>query len=305
MSLYNKYRPQSLDDVFGNRSTIRTLQGTLKKPDPPHAYLFHGPTGCGKTTLSRILARELGATGNDYREIDSADFRGIDMVRNLREQANFRPLEGGVRVWLLDECHKMTNDAQNALLKILEDPPEHVYFILATTDPEKLLSTIRGRCSQFPVAPLSEVEMRRLLSEVAKAEDESITRPVYETIIDESFGRPRDALQMLEQVLSSDAEDREEVIKQVKAFDGQVKDLCRALKKPGTPWSEVRHLLKNLENEGVERVRRAVLGYMKAVLLSGEDDMAGLVMEEFIHPFYDSGFPELVFACYRIIRQEI
>lgn len=302
MSLYTKYRPETMDEVFGNESTLRALNGVLHQEDPPHAYLFHGPTGCGKTTLGRILARELGAEGNDYREIDSSDFRGIDTIRNLKQQTGFQPIESGVRVWLLDECHKLTNDAQNALLKLLEDPPKYVYFILATTDPEKLLSTIRGRCSQFPVSPLNEVELRRLLSQVVKKEGERVTRPIYETIMDESLGKPRDALQMLEQVLSADIEDRKEIIQQVKGFEGKVKDLCQGLLKAGTPWSKISVILNDLKNEDPERIRRGVLGYMQVVLLNGDNVRAGLIMEEFVHPFYDSGFPELVFACYRVIK---
>jgi DNA polymerase III gamma/tau subunit len=137
---------------------------------------------------------------------------------------------------------------------------------------------------------------------VVKAEGDSITKPLYETIMEESTGRPRDALQMLEQVLSTPEDQRDKVITQIKAFDGQVKDLCQALLRQGVGWKEVRYILKQLENEDEERIRRAVLGYMKAVLLNSDNMRAGLVMEEFVHPFYDTGYPGLVYTCYRIVK---
>jgi len=302
MSFHTKYRPKDLDRLKGNESLIRTLETLLSSDDCPHSFLLHGPTGCGKTTIARIIATRLNCTGTDLREINSADFRGIDTIRDLYQQSNFMPIEGDCRVWIIDECHKMTNDAQNALLKILEEPPEHVYFVLCTTDPQKLLATIKGRCSQFQVKTLSEEEMFSLLTRVVKREKQQLEDEVYEVIIQDSLGLPRNALQILEQVLNTEPTHRLKVAKQVAAEQSQSIELCRVLLKQGANWKEVNTILAGLKDQEAESIRRVVLGYCQAVLLKSDNYRAGMVLEEFISPFYDSGFPQLVYACYSIIK---
>jgi DNA polymerase-3 subunit gamma/tau len=303
MNYHLKYRPNSFEELIGNENLVDTLKGILRNPDErPHSFLFHGPTGCGKTTLGRIVAKELGAIGGDLREVDSADFRGIDTVRDIRKQSQYRPLEGPCRVWILDECHKMSNDAQNALLKALEDTPPHVYFILCTTDPQKLIATIRGRCAQFQVQPLGDRDMLSLLRRVVKGEGERLTKQVYDQIIQDAQGHPRNALQVLAQVLVVDDEKRVDVAKQTAELQSQTIELCRALIASGPSWKNISTLLVGLKEQDPEGIRRAVLGYCQAVLLkSGQNDMAARVMEEFIDPFYDSGFPGLTLACYSVV----
>ena len=303
MSLYLKYRPNDFKDVKGNEDLLDSLKGILAKKDGPHAYLFHGPSGCGKTTLGRIVANELGAVGDDFREIDSADFRGIDSIREIRKQSQFRPLEGSCRVWLLDEVHKLSNDAMNAMLKALEDTPKHVYYILCTTDPQKLLATIRGRCTQFQVSPLTDKQMFRLLRNVARQEKDKLPDEIYEQIIQDSQGQSRDALQILEQVLCAEPDKRLKVAKRTAELQSQTIELCRALLNP-SGWKKVANILTGLKDQDPERMRRAVLGYCQAVLLKGENDQAAHVMEEMIEPFYNTAFPGLVFACYSIVCGE-
>ncbi|NCC58877.1 MAG: AAA family ATPase [Synergistales bacterium] len=303
MSLYHKYRPSELEALIGNEGVVKAVAADLAKNDPPHAFLFHGPTGCGKTTLGRIVANMLGSSGGDFREVDSADFRGIDTIRELRKQSAFKPLEGTCKVWLIDECHKLTNDAQNALLKALEDAPSHVYYILATTDPQKLLPTIRGRCSQYQVRQLTETEMMKLLRSVVKAEGEKLEKVVYEQIIQDSQGHPRNALQILDQVLGVEAELRLEVAAKSAETQSQAIELCRALM-GNSGWKKVASILSGLQDQDPEGIRRLVLGYCNSVLLKGDNMKAGLIMENFIEPFYNSGWPGLTFACYSIIAGE-
>lgn len=302
MGLYQKHRPTKLSRLKGNDNIKATLKEMLSNIEEcPHAFFLHGMTGCGKTTLGRIIAKELGCRGNDYKEIDSADFRGIDMVREVRKQSGFKAIESTCRVWLIDECHKMTNDAQNALLKLLEDPSPHVYIILCTTEPQKVIETIKGRCSIFQVKPLEEEEMVSLLNRIAVAEDMEVGTEILELIARDSFGRPRNAINILEQMIKAPESKWKEVVEQAAAEETQAIELCRALisKKP---WQDVKKILAGLKDQEAESIRRLVLAYCTSILLKNENWRAGLIMEMFIEPFYDSGFNQLLFACYSVVN---
>lgn len=302
MSLYNKYRPTTLEQVIGNSDVVSYLQGVFEdKKNCPHVFLFNGPTGCGKTTLARILSKEIGCADVDMRELNTANLRGIDTVRDIIDSSKYHSMGGSNRVWLIDETHKMTNDAQNAFLKLLEDPPPHVYFILCTTEPEKLLGTVRGRCVDLKVNPLSEVDMLKLLRMVVKGEGKKISISVYEQIIQDALGLPRNALQILEKVLKVPEDRQLEIAKQSAAQQSQSIELCRALiGKQG--WKSVRTILAGLKEQEPESIRRHVLGYCQGVLMKEENDRAAFIIEMFQEPLYNIGFPGLVYACYSVVK---
>ena len=303
MELYKKYRPDNLNDVRGNTEVLSTISTMLEKKKFPHTTLLHGPTGCGKTTLARIIAKELKCKGHDLQEVDFADFRGIDAVRDIKKKVHYMPLEGECRVWIIDECHKMTKDAQNAFLKILEDTPKHVYFILCTTDPKDLLSTVKGRCSKYQVSLLREKEMFSLLKKTAKAEGVKVKADVLEYIATQSEGHPRNALQTLEQVLNAPPEERIAIAKQAAEITTNVIELCRLLiKGKAANWKQVSTILTGLKDQEPETIRRVVLGYMNTILLKGKNDTAAEIMEDFLEPFYDTGFPGLTYACYTAMK---
>lgn len=303
MALYHDYRPTTFDEVVGNEQVIASLKAEMQKETPAHAYLLHGPTGCGKTTLGRIIAKELGCHEDDFVEIDSADFRGIDTVRELRRQSQYQPLSGKCRVWLLDEVHQNTRDAQHALLKALEDAPAHVYYILATTEPQKLLPTIRGRCAQFQVNLLTNKEMLVLLRKVVRAEKQKLTKEIYDHIIESGQGHPRNTLQILDQVLNVDKDMRATIAQQAVEVQTDAIELCRALMRRAS-WKQVTNILNKIKDQDPESIRRLVLSYCNSILLKGENTTAGLVMEYFIEPFYNTGFPGLTFACFSIVCGE-
>ena len=155
MPLHIDYRPADFDEILGNEETIKSIKSILARDeDRPHAWMFVGPSGCGKTTLARIVSAALGcppkinkAANLDFQEINTSDMRGIDTAREILKTMNFAPVNTAskCRVYILDECHQATKDFQNSLLKALEDTPDHVYFLLCTTDPSKLLKTIKNR----------------------------------------------------------------------------------------------------------------------------------------------------------------
>jgi DNA polymerase-3 subunit gamma/tau len=301
MSLYHKYRPKELSEMYGNESVLATIKADFAKEDKPRAVLLSGPTGCGKTTIGRIIANMLGCKETDFRELDIGDLRGIDNVRDIRRQSQYRPVHGSCIVWLMDECQKMTSDAQAALLKSLEDTPKHVYYILATTDPQKLLATVRGRCAQYQVTQLKDSDLYKLLRNVARKEEVTIEKEIYDQIILDSQGHPRNALQILDQVISVEPEQRLAVAKKTAEVTNQIVDLCRALLSKQS-WKKVALVLKGLKDEDPEQIRRAVFNYAGAVLLNGENDQAAILMDEMFEPTYNSGWHSITWACYKIIK---
>ena len=299
-SLAVKYRPKKLGDIIGNSRTVLALRTMMERTDMPHTMLFTGPSGSGKTTLARIVARRVQCSPHDLQEMNTADFRGIDSIRDIVRNMNLAPMFGPTRVWILDECHSLTKDAQHALLKALEDTPAHVYFILATTDPEKLLPTIRTRCVTFQVEALADKDMEALLKKVITAEgNPEVPQEAIDQIVQDSIGSARMAMSILDKVIALDAGDMLASAKQAAAIQNEAIQLCRALiaKKP---WREIAKILLGLDADP-ETVRRAVLGYAQAVLLKGDNAQAAVVLMSFRAPLYDVGKPGLTIACYESI----
>ena len=303
MSLYNKYRPSELSEFFGNESVVSKVESVLSrtKQEIPHAWLFSGPPGTGKTSLARVIAKRLGCSEMDLQEIDIGDLRGIDSVRDIKRQMGLAPLQGSCRVWILDEIHRATGDALSAMLKMLEDTPPHVYFMLATTDPQKLLKAILSRCMEFQVGPLQEEQLVRLLRTVVRKEGKQVPLDILKSIALNSLGHPRNALVLLDSVIDLPAEQRQKAIEQEAVKQNQVIDLCRILIK-GAKWKEISKVLSGLKGEEPEGVRRAVLGYCASVLLNEDSPRAFLVMDAFKQPTYDIGWPGVVLAAYEAVQ---
>lgn len=201
-TLYRKYRPSKFDEVIGQEHIVSVLQNALSKNSISHAYLFHGGRGTGKTSVARILAKELGTTLNDLYEIDAASNRGIDDIRELREGVRTVPFESKYKVYIIDEAHMLTKEAWNALLKTLEEPPAHAIFVLATTELHKVPDTIISRSEVYTFKEPTSTTLKDVVKDVATKEGYTIDAGTAELIAILGEGSFRDTLSILQKVVS-------------------------------------------------------------------------------------------------------
>ncbi len=219
-----KYRPAKFAEIIGQGQVTVTLGNAIVKDKLAHAYVFSGPRGVGKTTAARILAKAVNCaeypsaepcnkcdsckaiqsgSSLDIIEIDAASNRGIDDMRELRENAAFAPSSSRYKVYVIDEAHQITKDAFNAFLKTLEEPPPYIIFVLATTEPEKLPVTILSRCQHFKFVLINSAEVKDVLQKICVSEKAQVSEGALDAICDEAAGSVRDAESILEQVISS------------------------------------------------------------------------------------------------------
>ena len=201
VALYRKYRPSAFKDVRNQDHIVSVLEGAIEKNAIPHALLFTGSRGTGKTTVARIFAREIGADEIDIYEVDAASTRGIDSIRELQEAAYTLPYKSAYKVYIIDEVHMLTKEAFNAFLKTLEEPPAHVIFILATTEADKLLDTITSRCQVFQFRAPSREVLRTAALDVAKKEKFKLTADGADIIAIAADGSFRDMLGVVQKVI--------------------------------------------------------------------------------------------------------
>ena len=308
MALHLDYRPTTLEEVVGNDSVKDSLRSLFKrKEDTPHSFMFLGPSGTGKTTFARIIAKQLGCADSDFFEYNAANVRGIDTIREIDMNCRYAPLEGKIKVYLLDECAKLTGDAQNAVLKLLEDTPKHVYFILCTTDPDKIIKTIHTRCTTYQTKPLTPLQMDLLLKWVLRSEEleETYPKEIIKEIIKASDGCPRQALVLLDSVI--DITDEKKALEAISSYSlgtFPTIELCRAImgRASTAKWNSIKEIVSGTTEEP-ERIRYAILGYLTKVLYnSKEPDRIIELMEPFMESMMYSGKAGLAYACYLVSK---
>src|SRR6266704_5457899 len=248
-----KYRPQRFQDVVGQEHVTVTLAHAIEQKRIAHAYIFCGPRGTGKTTIARIFAKALNVTGGpkadfdvndpkaveiaegrslDVFEIDGASNNGVEQVRELRETCKYAPASSKFKLYIIDEVHMLSTAALNALLKTLEEPPEHVKFMFATTDPEKVLPTILSRCQRFDLRRIPVSLIVRHLTHIARREKVDIEPDALQAIARGADGAMRDAESALDQLISfcgNRIEENDVLSMFGLAAQGQILDLCRAI----------------------------------------------------------------------------
>lgn len=289
-------RPTSFDEVVGHEPVIASIRRQLASPDRPHVYLLTGSSGVGKTTIARIMAEEIGAIGFGIIEKNISNETGVESARGLIDEAAMVPFEGDAKVYILDEVDKASDSWQSAMKKPLEETPRMTYYILCTEFPAKVKNALITRASVYSLNPLGDEDMLYLLKRTCRKHKLEVSRIVQETIAESANGSPRRALVLLEQIIDMESEEEQLALVSTDGAEPQVRDLCQQLLGKA-PWKEVAATLKGIKTDP-EGVRRAVLGYMNAVLLNSGKMRAFDVIELFEDDLYASGKAGLTRMCF-------
>lgn len=269
--LHIKYRPTSLEQVVGQDDAVRSLEKVLSSKHVPHAFLFTGPSGVGKTTLARVLASKLGCESTNITEVDAATNSGIDDMRKLLENIRFKGFgKSSIRFIIVDECHALSKATWQSLLLALEEPPEHVTWALCTTEPDKVPKTIVTRCHAYKLKSVKEDDLYALLEAVREFEDLKVSDEVLGAISRHAEGSARQALVYLSQVDGlQDPKEALAVMNQAGGADQEVRDLARMLVSgQGVTWDRVISILSTVSDQNPESIRLAIVHYVNVVLLS-------------------------------------
>lgn len=283
-----KYRPRSFDTVLGQDAAVKSLRAVLEAKSS-RSLIFYGPSGVGKTTLARIVAAYLGCTNPE--EINAASNTGIDSMREVAEKLEFCALgESSVKVVILDEAHALSKQAWQSLLKPIEEPPKHVYWILCTTEPAKVPEAIRSRCTTYRLDLVPGDLIFKLLTRVNKKEGLEVADDILDLVVQRAEGSPRLALTGLAQVATcASRKEAAEVLKHIEVENQDVINVCRALMK-GTPrWMELMKLVEPLRGQNPEGLRIVVSAYFTTVALSAKQDAyagnALAILDAFSEPY--------------------
>lgn len=303
-SLLTRYRPQAFDEVIGQDPVVRQLQLALKE-NRGRAYLFSGLTGCGKTTLARIAAVQLGCKPENLTEIDAATHSGVEEMREVVDGLRYQPIGGGVKALIVDECHDLSAKAWESLLKIIEEPPSWVYWFFCTTNLGKVPKTIMTRSLHFALKPVPRGMLVDLVEVVADAEKMQLASGILDLCVNEAEGSPRQALANLG--VCAGAKDRAEAAELLRAAMDSIEafNLAQALVR-GANWAEIAELISGLKETPAETVRHVVQAYVtKAVLAAKSPDKAGRgieILDAFSGMFHPSdGMSPVIIACGRCV----
>ena len=288
--LTNKFRPQSLEEVFGQDSTVKSLQ-TLFDDKIPHSFLLSGNSGVGKTTIGRIIGIELKCGVNNLIEIDAATHTGVDSMRELCKGLRYSAHgTNNIKVVIIDECHRLSGSSWDSLLKIIEEPPSHLYFIFCTTELSKVPKTIQTRCIHYNLKDVKTDDLMDLLEDVCKEENISLDNNSLLLIAREAYGSPRRALSYLSKCRGcKNLKEIKEVLEQP-LEDSKVIDLCRLLIGRRVTWEKLKPIISDLKDVSQEGVRIQICNYLNSCILKsrtpGEAFSYLQILDAFSKPVY-------------------
>lgn len=296
MGLYQKVRPTDFSQIVGNEATIRALEAMVKSPESarPHAILFHGPSGTGKTTCARILATLFGASKDSVFEINAANTRGLDSVREIASSAHLSVLGGGTKVYIIDESHQLTPAAQEAFLKVIEDHPLRTYFLFCTTEPKAIIETIRNRCTSYEMSILSTEKILELVRGINKKENLGVADEILQAVASTSDGSPRAAVVALDTVKGiTDLDTAISLLLRGTEYDHQVIELCQLMyASPQARRQKWRHIFQVFDSlsDPPENIRKSILMYLYKKLVTAADDSEAIDLAWLIRIFSPSVF---------------
>ena len=287
-----KYRPSTWDELVGHAGTVKSIRGALES-GRARSFLLVGDSGVGKTTIARIMATELGIDldSGEYQEFDGASRTGVDDMRAIKEKLKFKPLNGGKRVVCIDECQKLSTNAWDSMLKIVEEPPPGVYFVFATTNPTKVPKAIRTRClgGGHELGPLNEEEIGEVIQNVIEEEELEVADDVFQQICESAEGSAREGLVLLSSIVG--LSDRGEIMQLIGLRSGEkgnAGDLCRLLNSGGD-FKGAMKIVAGMKDETAEGTRHVVLAWFEGQAIraknKGQAVFALRVIEAFYEPY--------------------
>lgn len=275
-----KYRPRHLDDVVGQKEIVAALKSAAKAQSRQHTYFFFGPGGTGKTTLARIMATGFSCKAENIIEVDAASNSGIDDMRRVTEGLRYHGFgDSPNKAYIIDECHGLSKQAWDSLLKATEEPPAHVFFFFCSTNPTKIPAPMLTRGPNYALKPLRLDDLMDLLEMVADAERLDTPNWALEIAARSANGSPRDALVRLAMVQDAESPEDAEALLQAVGETREVIDLCRAMVKGSLRWGDLTTLLKPLEDFGAEGIRINVTNYLRVVLMGAKEREAPRLLD--------------------------
>ena len=311
MTLHTKYRPKHFEEVIGQIEIVKSLQNLIETGKMPKSFLFTGPSGTGKTTLARIIANKLGCDIQNIIEVDAATNTGVEDMRVLCEGLRY-PAFGltTVKVAIVDECQALSKSSWSSLLKIIEEPPSHLYFVFCTTEPSKVLDTIKTRCHQYNLKEVSTDDLMDLLDFVSETEQITLPDNAIALAARSAQGSPRMALVRLSQIRNCKTIQEVKKLLEQPLEESEVIELCKLIVAGrGLTWQKIVDILNKLKEQNPESIRIQIVNYLTACILKNQSEKEAVrlltILNYFSNPIYQStGFSDLLLPLGQIVFAE-